>query len=632
MNVFKIATILVTTAAATSNPWQSSIDILQTGIDNHVFPGAVALVGNKNGTLLRVAVGNLTYDSVPTPMGQVNLSTTLDTIFDMASCSKVTATTTAVALLFGNDANVLDTSISQYLPGYEQQNKGPITIRNCLLHNAALPPDPTPNYWDPKFGCEDSPLPSIENFKCSEKIYNSLLSQTLRPNATIGGAYVYSDLSFITLMYVVGTVAMERGLVTSTDFLPQCTEALSRINKDHATDLDINTLGLSKQCAFEAYVRLHVFKTLGMSNTGYLPPQKEWSKCQPTWIPDGEPGMRGHALQGQVEDGNCYNMGGIAGHAGVFSTVNDLESLMRMWMQFDASKKGQDGQGLLNHETIELFTTINNHSQSSRALGWNTNDITAQPDGGWDLSCGNLSKETFTHVGFTGTQLCGDPVLGVYTILLTARVYGSPNTENSTGIHAVRKSFGSAVAKVIRDGPRLMASLLSNVLLSSAEGKQASVDHVSTVVPAWDPSSLGCGTDITIGRGHVNNGPVTSQPANAPISATINTNTRQLIVTAPLGIIYAVRLFGGCRIDTPASDQFAKTKNCGSQVYTVNGTREGRGYRFYVDLGTPGEPLTFATLVWTAAPWSDFLRWNGPGVYAVNATMSIFGASASSNQ
>ena len=100
---------------------------------------------------------------------------------------------------------------------------------------------------------------------------------------------------------------------------------------------------------------------------------------------------------------------------------------------------------VLNKSTVERFIVQHNHSQSSRALGWNTNDITAQPDGGWDESCGSLSAKTFTHVGYTGTQVCGDPEKEVYTILLTARVYNSSNTGNSTGIHSVRKRFNTAV-------------------------------------------------------------------------------------------------------------------------------------------------------------------------------------------
>ena len=444
--------VSLSTCLSTYDRWDASIAVLEQGVRDRVFPGAVALVATQHGVLLRVAVGNLTYDGVPTPTGHTRQATTVETIFDMASCSKVTATTTAVALLFGSNATLLDTNISEFLPGYEKGGKGPITVRNCLLHNAGLPPDPTPyDYWDPAYGCDGAPLPSTMNFGCSNKIYTSLLQQKLSPNATVGAKYVYSDLSFITLMYVVGTVALERGEITPTDFLPACTNALAdAAAASSSSSSSIHDSGLSKQCAFEAFVRLKVFGALRMMNTGYLPKKEKWSQCQPTWVPDGEPGMHGHALQGQVEDGNAYILGGIAGHAGVFSTADDLALLMNMWMKFVSCHPPTTGC-LLDDATIDLFIKINNASQSSRALGWNTNDMHAQPDGGWNLSCGNLSKATFTHVGFTGTQLCGDPVTGAFTVLLTARVYGAKNTGNSTGIHAVRKDFNSEVANVLKE-------------------------------------------------------------------------------------------------------------------------------------------------------------------------------------
>ena len=423
--------------ATSSNRWERTLSVLEQAVASRVFPGAVALIADaEHGVLLRAAVGNMTYDHDPTPLGQPGHAVSVDTIFDMASCSKVAATTTAVALLFGDNETALDTPVAAFLPGYEAGGKAPITVRNCLLHDAGLPPDPTPyDYWDPRFGCAGAPLPDAQSFGCAERIYDAFLAQELAPGATVGGAYVYSDLSFITLMYVVGTVALDRGLVTASDFLqPNC----------GVTD-GLGNAGMRKQCAFEAFVRLHVFQALRMKDTGYLPPRAKWPRCAPTWVPDGEPGLHGHALQGRVEDGNCFNMGGVAGHAGVFSTVDDLAKLMRAWMKFDS-----DGdKAILSPAAVDLFVRQNNHSKSSRALGWNTNDESAQPDGGWGQSCGNLSARTFTHVGFTGTQLCGDPENSVFTILLTARVYGTPNTGNSTGIHAARKAFNSEVATAL---------------------------------------------------------------------------------------------------------------------------------------------------------------------------------------
>jgi CubicO group peptidase (beta-lactamase class C family) len=115
-----------------------------------------------------------------------------------------------------------------------------------------------------------------------------------------------------------------------------------------------------------------------------------------------------------VSDGNAYALGGIAGHAGLFSNAPDLWKLMTRWMWAPAN------DSWLNRTTAELWVKEYNHSQSSRALGWNTNDPNA-PDQGWGLSCGRLSAKTFMHIGYTGTEMCGDPVNGVVTILLTNR-------------------------------------------------------------------------------------------------------------------------------------------------------------------------------------------------------------------
>ena len=420
------------TAAATgSEQWDEVTRVLQEGVDGKVFPGAVALVADRTGVLYQHAVGSLTYGK-QTPLGQANAALTMTNVFDMASCTKVVATTSAVALLFQRGVlgpAGLDTPIHRILgKEFSRNGKEPISIRNCLLHNAGFPPDPTPfDYWDPRFGCVGAPLQANVSFACSERIYAAFLNQGLRPGARVGGEYVYSDLSFITLMYVSGRVALDEAFVSSTDFLPSCGSPAPGS-------------GLELQCAYEAFVRLHVLGSLQMKSSGFRPAEAQRPSCVPTTVPTGE--KIDADLQGQVEDGNSYNMGGIAGHAGLFSTAKDLSTFMRSLMFPETSPT------LLNASTVALFIRQANHSQSSRALGWNTNDITAQPDGGWDESCGALSKETFTHVGYTGTQLCGDPVRGIYTILLTARVYGGDGA-GSAGIHRVRKAFNTAVSAAL---------------------------------------------------------------------------------------------------------------------------------------------------------------------------------------
>ena len=151
-------------------------------------------------------------------------------------------------------------------------------------------------------------------------------------------------------------------------------------------------------------------------------------------------------LQGRVEDGNCEMLGGVSGHAGIFSTTRDLYALMHTLVFPGVAMDGTPAPHVfLNATTLALFTTERNHAISSRALGWNTNDPSVT-DEGWNLSCGNLSPKTFMHLGYTGTQVCCDPVNQVYTVLLTNRVYP---TDQGKGIHTIRQDFHNAVAKAI---------------------------------------------------------------------------------------------------------------------------------------------------------------------------------------
>ena len=302
-------------------------------------------------------------------------------MFDMASCTKVVATTSAIAILYQRNLLDLDADVSLYLgKDFRQNGKGNITIRNCLLHNAGYPPDPNPCYWDKRFGCKGAPVPKELSFSCSAAAYNSLLGQTLELG--VGEKYLYSDLSFLTLMYVAGHVVLEHNLVDQHQLLPVCAPSTA--------------LGAVLQCHFEAFVRTNVFEPLGMHQTMFRPPRTLWPRCMPTGVPLVE--NVSVVLQGEVEDGNAYMLGGIAGHAGLFSSALDLEKFLRAYLWPSPNR-------FLNTSTIATFTREYNNTQSSRALGWNTNDPTAY-DYGWDLSCGNMSRLTYTHVGYTGTQVC----------------------------------------------------------------------------------------------------------------------------------------------------------------------------------------------------------------------------------
>jgi CubicO group peptidase (beta-lactamase class C family) len=422
-----------------ADPWHDARTTLDKGVESGVYPGAAAIVGGRNGVLFEYATGSLTYGRLPLPNGQ-NEPVSAHTVFDLASLSKVIGTTSVVAWLYEKGFLDLDEKISsENLLGAEfsQGGKANVTIRDCMLHQAGFPPDPVPNYWDPTFGCDSAPLPQRQSFACSDRCYQSLMSQPL--HTPPGVKYVYSDLSMITMMFAAGKVVSRSGLLEDSAMLPECSAFP-------------NSTPVQLQCMFEAFLRTRIVPSVerasGRTSLGlisYRPSPTFWDHTAPTVTVAAE--KINVTLQGRVEDGNSEMLGGISGHAGVFSTAWDLSAFMHTLLFPGLQVNGlPSDHTFLNATTMELFTTEADHSISSRALGWNTNDPTVT-DMGWNLSCGKLSSKTFMHLGYTGTQVCGDPVNKVYTVLLTNRVYP---TDQGSGIHDVRQEFHNAVAEAIQ--------------------------------------------------------------------------------------------------------------------------------------------------------------------------------------
>ena len=346
-------------------------------IIQHAAPGmAFAAINSTSGAPLLIAsAGRFTYEDW-------DAIVTRETSFDMASCSKVMGTTTATAMLYQQGYLGLDDYVSSSNllgAGFASQGKGNITIRNLLLHNAGFPPDPSPGYSSHSFGCpETAQYHPGQQYSCDKMILDNLLyNQTIVTPP--GEKFVYSDLSMITLMFVVGRVVQRHALVAS--MVAPCLDSENIV------------------CQFHAFVLSNIFQPLSMDNTSYVPTNAEY--CVPQW---NDPVYRHSFVKGFVSDENSYALGGIAGHAGVFTNVMDAVKLMKVWMWATEPK-------MLNETTIKLFITVANLTQSSRALGWDTNNQAYR----W---CGTFSNETFLHIGFTGTELCGDPVTGVTTVML----------------------------------------------------------------------------------------------------------------------------------------------------------------------------------------------------------------------
>jgi len=407
--------------------WEQLDSILDGGIAKRAFPGAVALVANQTHVLYSAARGTFVYpgDAPPPASFGRNPQMTLDTLFDMASVSKVMATTAAAAYLYQRGHLDLGMRVADVLPGYEANGKGATTVLNLLLHNAGLACDPSPGWWNfTALACpESSKVHPKLAYTCRARCYHALLdSKLVYP---IGSKYAYCDVCLMAAGYVVGSLAMKYGYVTAADVLDGC-------------PLDEDGW---QQCYFEAFVRKVVFAELGLRNTMFNPPQQLWWNVAPaendTWYRHG-------IVQGQIHDENTFAMGGIAGHAGVFSTAGDLLTFSKRWL-FAAPNDDK----FINAATVKLFTTMYNKTQSSRAIGWNTNDPEAKGYGDGGM-CGTLSARTYLHTGFTGTLVCVDPDRKVVAILLNNRIY--PTRDDEEKSDAVRRTWSTAVQKLFDAG------------------------------------------------------------------------------------------------------------------------------------------------------------------------------------
>lgn len=429
--------------------------ILQDGVDKRIYTGVAAIVGDKDGHIIySQGFGSYHYQDEEKTF---NKDVTIDSLFDLASVSKVVATTSAVALLFQHGYLSLDDYVSKYLGSdFDVGGKREIKIRNCLLHNSGLQPDPTPWYWDPSFGCpQTSALYPQQDFSCIDSIYKSLLSESIQQG--IGEKYVYSDIGFEVLQMIIGTIVDQNKLIPE-----ECLRDVCKMEDSLKT-----SIGLRRVCFFEAFVRLNIFSGEGVSfsspalknnlhcssptpnwlqDTQYLLAPNQFRRAVPTLNDTGNGSYTHHRLQGQVSDGDCFAMGGFCGHAGVFSTGKDLSKFLPRLLRILNGEENQNWSNFnwLNATTLALFTTEYNQTQSSRAFGWTTNDPSVA-DYGFDNSCGAFSSRTFMHTGYSGTCVCADPVNNLWSVILTNRAYNCQGqlcpVGGSTPVKTIYKNF-----------------------------------------------------------------------------------------------------------------------------------------------------------------------------------------------
>jgi CubicO group peptidase (beta-lactamase class C family) len=276
---------------------------------------------------------------------------TADTLFDLASLTKPVATATSIMLLVEQGELSLSDRVAKYWPAFGAKGKDKITVEQLLLHTSGLIADNNvADYHDGKA-------------KALERIAD------LTPTSEPGSRFAYSDVGYIVLGELVERIA----------------------------GVPLNS-----------FAKKYIFDPLGMKETTFLPDEKLTERAAPTEQRDG------HWMKGEVHDPRAYALGGIAGHAGLFSTADDLAIFVRMLLQGG----GLDGKRILCPLTVRQMTTPREVPGGLRALGWDVQTA-------FSTNRGDLFPrgESFGHTGFTGTSLWIDPSSATAVIFLSNRVH-----------------------------------------------------------------------------------------------------------------------------------------------------------------------------------------------------------------
>ena len=367
------------------------------------FPGCVVLIGRKGAVVHLKAYGNRRLEPQPEAM-------TVDTLFDMASVTKPMATATSVMILVERGRLQLRDRVAQHIPEFGQNGKDKITVLQLLTHQSGLIADNAISDY------RDTP----------EKSYERLFA--LKPQFEPGTRFVYSDVGFLVLGALVQWV--------------------------------------SGQSVHE-FSQENIFGPLGMSETGYLPPEALRARAAPTEKRDGK------WIQGEVHDPRAFALGGVAGHAGLFSTAADVAVYARMMLA-----RGQYGETrVLAARTVDLMTQPVPVPGGWRGLGWDMQT-------GFSSNKGELmSAAAYGHGGFTGTGLWIDPELDLFVVFLSNRVH----LDGKGLVNPLIGRIGSIAAAAIDDPPAVPARLPPREVLAP-ESAVAVAPPPKVNTPAKEPS------------------------------------------------------------------------------------------------------------------------------------------------
>ncbi|SDH26690.1 serine hydrolase domain-containing protein [Mucilaginibacter sp. P25] len=372
--------------------------IAQEAIREHATPGCVVLVAKDGKVIFNKAYGYHTYDNV--------IPDKLTDIFDLASMTKVSATTMETMQLTDQGKLSLEKTLGDYIPLARKSNKNDIRIREVLLHQAGLIPDiqsfekvkPTDHSTDSSAAY---PTKVSDHYYLRKDYYKDvMLPDMLNSPLKTRGQYVYSDVSMLFMQEVVENIT--------------------------AVPLNI-------------YVQQHFYTPLGMQTAGFLPLYRFTpDRIIPT---ENDKEYRMSLLDGYVHDPTAALLGGVAGHAGLFGSANDVAILYQMVL----NKGSYGGAQYFKPEVVDLFTSKQS-PVSRRGLGFDRWDPIAERHYPSKLA----SDQAFGHTGFTGTCIWVDPKYNLVYVFLSNRV--NPSVASKLGSLNIRPRIQDVVYEAITKG------------------------------------------------------------------------------------------------------------------------------------------------------------------------------------
>jgi uncharacterized protein YbbC (DUF1343 family)/CubicO group peptidase (beta-lactamase class C family) len=380
--------------------------LVEKDIADKKLPGAVVLVGHKGKIVFRKAYGNRALVPAVEKM-------TVDTIFDLASLTKVVATTTSIMQLVERGRLRLSDTIGKYIPEIQDKDVKSVTLQQLMTHVSGFAPD-----FDLR-----------EKWTGREEMLDALVKEKLRQPS--GTKFVYSDINFIVLGEIISRVSDSELKTFSREEVFDPLKMLDTGFIEHVAARNNNVNSSTSVSVLNPFVQ----KKGRIAPTENIKGQQSYLGGQP----DGNNGDE--ILRGVVHDPTSYRMGGVAGHAGLFSTADDLARFCQMLLNGGLL----DGKRVLSANAIARMTApiVVSEDGATRGLGWDINSSFSSNRG--EL----FPLGSFGHTGFTGTSIWIDRVSQTFVIFLSNRVH----PDGKGDVTPLRAKIATVVASAIEDTP-----------------------------------------------------------------------------------------------------------------------------------------------------------------------------------